>query len=703
MSASNPQPSAATPGAGQVRSAFSIARGAAADKGKIVKQQTVTLAELGDILRESQAKPVAFTVAQFAGAPKVERDKLKATPWYVCASFSGNQREKSALTSCGAVVLDADKSGATREALIGALNALGCSYIVATSTSHGVAGQPRFRVIVPLASPVNLAQYKTLWQFLSKQLPGTDTGAKDGSRLNYLPRVPQGAAGHEVVVVDDRPWLDATPVLAEPSTDKSAPTESKGAAVTLTEDQLSDVRTVLQHPAVLAAAAENGFWSNSVGYPLKKHGLEQLWLEFSRAAPNYTEGAAQQWWDSHSEGDADFRHLLTEAARVGCQNPRTAVISEAIDFPVVSPETQDAAKPSRFKPVPVDEFASGPEPKWIIDGVVPRSELMVVYGEPACGKSFFVADMGAAIARGVKWRNRDVVQGRVAYICAESASGFRQRWRAYASVNGITLADMNESLFMIVEAPNLLQANDIGELILQLQAIGSFAFIAIDTLARATPGGNENSGEDMGLALAHCKAIHKATGALVCLVHHSGKDQARGARGWSGIRGAVDTEIEVTRVRGNIRQAAVSKQRDGEDGLKFEFSLETAAAGNDAKGRPASSLVVRALESVARNSGIAAPMKPPTSLNQRAVWNALDEAQRDMDIGELITNAVGRLAYDPKDSRDRRREVVTRAINKMLADGVLISSGNSYGLRRPAEFPSVFDPALADLLGDLQL
>ena len=195
------------------------------------------------------------------------------------------------------------------------------------------------------------------------------------------------------------------------------------------------------------------------------------------------------------------------------------------------------------------------------------------------------------------------------------------------------------------------------------------ALMVIDTLARATPGANENSGEDMGTALAHCKAIHTSTGALVCLVHHSGKDQARGARGWSGIRGATDTEIEITRQAGTVRQATVNKQRDGEDGMKLEFQLLRAGAGLNAKGQPLTSLIVQPVDS---RPETLSPTKRPTGVAQRAIWDALASAMRAMMTEELITSAVSRLVYDPGAGRDRRREIARRAIETMLSNGLLV-------------------------------
>ena len=59
--------------------------------------------------------------------------------------------------------------------------------------------------------------------------------------------------------------------------------------------------------------------------------------------------------------------------------------------------------------------------------------------------------------------------------------------------------------------------------------------IVIDTLARAIAGGDENKSESMGQLVVHADAIRKETGAHVLFVHHSGKDQARGARGHSSL------------------------------------------------------------------------------------------------------------------------------------------------------------------------
>jgi hypothetical protein len=78
------------------------------------------------------------------------------------------------------------------------------------------------------------------------------------------------------------------------------------------------------------------------------------------------------------------------------------------------------------------------------------------------------------------------------------------------------------------------------------------------------------------------------------LVHHCGKDEARGSRGHSSLRAAVDTEIELHRPEGgNVTTARVTKQRDLEGGQLFPFSLEPMNLGVNRWGEVVSSCVVR--------------------------------------------------------------------------------------------------------------
>ena len=69
--------------------------------------------------------------------------------------------------------------------------------------------------------------------------------------------------------------------------------------------------------------------------------------------------------------------------------------------------------------------------------------------------------------------------------------------------------------------------------------------IVIDTLAYAMAGGEENSAKEMGVAVDGMQKLRNEVGASILLIHHSGKDRSKGARGSSVLKAAVDTEIEI--------------------------------------------------------------------------------------------------------------------------------------------------------------
>jgi hypothetical protein len=124
-------------------------------------------------------------------------------------------------------------------------------------------------------------------------------------------------------------------------------------------------------------------------------------------------------------------------------------------------------------------------------------------------------------------------------------------------------------------------AHDVIELVRAIEQIKGkrVRLIIGDTLARMSAGANENSGEDMGPVMARFDLVATATGAAMMIIHHNGKDAAKGARGWSGIRAHIDTEIEVAEKEGT-RSVTVTKQRElPSKGETIYFRLEVIEMG----------------------------------------------------------------------------------------------------------------------------
>ena len=107
-------------------------------------------------------------------------------------------------------------------------------------------------------------------------------------------------------------------------------------------------------------------------------------------------------------------------------------------------------------------------------------------------------------------------------------------------------------------------------------------------------GGDENSGKDTSFVVATVDAIRAKSMAHVLLIHHCGKDEARGARGHSSLRAATDTEIEITRPdAASPSVVSVKKQRDLPVAEITYFKLVPVHLGIDRRGAPINSCVVR--------------------------------------------------------------------------------------------------------------
>ena len=331
----------------------------------------------------------------------------------------------------------------------------------------------------------------------------------------------------------------------------------------------------------------------------------------------------------HRRQDTDraLMYLWVEHAQKA-KGRATSKVATAEDFEDVRSAGGPATPPKRerFAPLTLAQLMDRPRLLWTIKRVLPQSGVGMVYGPSMSGKSFFVVDMCMAVARGVEWRARRVKQGAVAYIAAEGVGGFPDRVRAYRDYHGIDLAGL--PLHVIPASPNLLARDQVKELVGELKTIQGLRVVVVDTLAQTTAGGDENASKDIGTALAHCKAISEATGALVLLVGHTGKDEEKGPRGHSSQIAAFDVAIRLER-DGDLREATIAKLKDGEgEGDAYPFHLGSVVLGQDEDGEDITSCVV--LPGYAKGAQAAAPKLGPL---QRTIY---DTAVTMLDLEPLL-------------------------------------------------------------------
>ena len=226
-----------------------------------------------------------------------------------------------------------------------------------------------------------------------------------------------------------------------------------------------------------------------------------------------------------------------------------------------------------------DEIKDEPV-EWLVERVIPKRGFIALYGPPGSFKSFIALDLAAAIARAAPWMGQQATpseNGAVVYIAGEGHGGIGARIKACRIHHQI---EAGIPIYILRHQINLRSsAEDINTLMLAVAELAEtrqlkIDLIVIDTLARAFGGGNENSSEDMGAFITSCGHLQQVFEAALLVIHHSGKDQAKGLRGHSSLLGAVDTELELLRFDDQPRGVVtISKQKDGEDGVRYGFEM----------------------------------------------------------------------------------------------------------------------------------
>lgn len=227
----------------------------------------------------------------------------------------------------------------------------------------------------------------------------------------------------------------------------------------------------------------------------------------------------------------------------------------------------------------------------LIKDLLAVAAMSVLYGESNSGKTFVALSLAFCIAANLRWMGRAVHSGLVIYVAAEAGGGARKRLAALRVEYG---AQARGAPLALVPCPIDLSGRgvDVQPLLdLMTQAVTAtgrpLVLVVIDTLSRAMGGGNENAPEDMTAFIKNVDRIRAATKAHVMVIHHSGKDRAKGARGHSSLRAATDTELEIA-----DKTILVTKQRDMEQGAPIGFDLKPLVIGHDSQGAPITSCVV---------------------------------------------------------------------------------------------------------------
>lgn len=264
----------------------------------------------------------------------------------------------------------------------------------------------------------------------------------------------------------------------------------------------------------------------------------------------------------------------------------------------------------------------------LVKGWLSASGLSVLFGPSNAGKTFVALDIAMHVAAGEEWRGYKVNPGPVLYIAAEGGAGVLNRLAAFKAEN----PHMANAPFTLLPLGLDLHASGDAKIMASLLADTKPALIVVDTLARSIGEGDENTAKDTALFVRNCDLIRQVTGAHVMIIHHSGKEEGRGARGSSALRAAVDTEILVS----SDHRISSKKQRDMIAPADLHFTLRSVPLGYDEDGDPVTSAVV---EQCDKPIAVRKPLNGKDQVAMTALTEALAEHGRS-DMGNDYPSGV---------------------------------------------------------------
>lgn len=320
-------------------------------------------------------------------------------------------------------------------------------------------------------------------------------------------------------------------------------------------------------------------------------------------------------------------------------------------------------------------------PLHLVRGLFPQVGTACLYGAPGTGKSFVALDVVLSVAAGFDVLGRRSLQGAAVYLSTEGKSGLKARAIAWAQARGIDISDLPVAL--IEEPMNLRDAETVATLIDRIRRLErnsgiSCRFICVDTLSQCLFG-DENRQEEMAEFTGSMTRIANALGTQVCVVHHSGKDKSKGARGSSVIAGNFDTllALEEGDCEGQLVLRTGKQKNDGKAAVCIV--LERVACGVDGDGEAVHSLVVseESGEAIAAGNDNQPGVSSLSPVGEK-VLAVLREAGPDgLELGEWRKRArdAGVGSGRPATANEWTNKLVERGFAEARPDGMYVVVG----------------------------
>ena len=326
------------------------------------------------------------------------------------------------------------------------------------------------------------------------------------------------------------------------------------------------------------------------------------------------------------------------------------------------------------------------EPDFLVDQMLERGSLAMIFGKPASGKSFLAVDLAASIATGRAFQGLKTEKGDVVYIAGEGYRGLKRRFNAWSKYHDVSPEEIRVMISRsAVDYSDREAAQELEKELLEAKEEGlSPILLIIDTLARSFGGADENSNSEMGKFISVIDQFNVKFDCATLIVHHSGHGENQRARGASALRGAMDSEFSCKKDRSTVL-ISCSKMKDAEAPENLAMSLKSVELGVAKDGRQISSAVLIRNDEVQIRSKITVSIANKLKTFHEAVRVNGDVTKLGDVILEKSVSLEGwrKIFYQRSiaNTQEAKRKAFERARKDLVKDGFLEVKDDLYILR----------------------
>ncbi|MCX4800578.1 helicase RepA family protein [Streptomyces sp. NBC_01214] len=302
-----------------------------------------------------------------------------------------------------------------------------------------------------------------------------------------------------------------------------------------------------------------------------------------------------------------------------------------------------------------------PEPRWLIERLLPEYGVGQLFGPSYGGKTYAAVDLSMRLCTGMDdWIGQKINgKGSVFYVLMEGGFDFAKRLDAWEMKYGRTSDELS---VMVEEELNLADPDSVEALAADVEATSSTpALLVIDTQSLAVRGVDENDNTGMNEVMQSLKALSKRLNCFILLVHHTGHENGDRARGASSQPAALDVIIRIRSSEDKGRHIDVTKVKAGREIKAVEFRLE-----EQRNGAPAFT-VMTAAESVAAH--LSNEDRIVAYIRENATDGPVhpNDIAKALGLGESTVRAhCGTLADEAKCMKGQRPPLVVHKIRRQV-------------------------------------